>query len=124
MYKTSSIVHKGVGIVASKEIKEGTFLGVYFKKDIELIKDCSYVFNGWIETYPLGRYLNHSFSPNLSFEITNCEVQLYTNIAVSRETELTVDYLKLKNLLFIPDSVISKRAVDEFLYKPSFKTLI
>ena len=121
MFTTCPIRNKGIGIVTSKEISQGTFVGVYLKRGIELVKDCKYIFNGWAETYPLGRYLNHSYSPNLSFEVTNCEIKLYSNIDIAKEVELTVDYIKLKDLLFLPDSIIKQSNVDNFI-ESSFLT--
>lgn len=105
---------KGVCIVTSLNIEKGTTIGTYLLKEGRLIKDCIELVDGWIETYPLGRYLNHSTSPNLEFNYLQDSVELVANRHIEANEELTVDYSEIKKALKIPNKILSYDSILSF----------
>lgn len=105
---------KGVCIVTSLNIEKGTTIGTYLLKEGRLIKDCIELVDGWIETYPLGRYLNHSTNPNLEFNYLKDSVELVANRHIKANEELTVDYSEIKKALKIPNKILSYDSILSF----------
>lgn len=94
---------RGIGLVATQNIKQGTFLGDYYSKIINVTSNTRHVYNGWIETYPLGRFLNHNPSCNLELVLKKNRVELFTAEDILENTELTVNYLSAANLINLPE---------------------
>ena len=114
MYSNYKFLKKGIGLISTQRITKGVTVGTYMQKGIPLVEDCVKINDGWVETYPLGRFLNHSTSPNLDFNILNSKVILIASRNINKNEELLVNYLSLKKLLNIPDKIIDVHKVRNF----------
>lgn len=57
----------------------------------------------WWETDDLGRYCNHSFSPNTTVYLYNHRIELKANTLILKGTEILVDYQKITEFIgYIP----------------------
>jgi hypothetical protein len=82
----------GTGVFATQDIPSGTELGIWCCKDVS--KGVRYLFNEgmeckWYETAILGRYCNHSSTPNTSVTKNNDELILISNGILNGEEILT-----------------------------------
>lgn len=65
----------GKGIFATKDISEGTEIGIWISEKPS--KDCRYLIKDqWYENYPLGRYCNHSEEPNTGIRTKGPDIVL------------------------------------------------
>jgi hypothetical protein len=67
MFRKYNFKSRGVGIISSKLIPSNTFIGNYFTKTETITTESRLIYEGWVETNPLGRYLNHN-------RISNCNL--------------------------------------------------
>lgn len=74
----------GVGVFTTKSLKEGDIVGISHINSKE----------GWNETSPLGRYYNHSDTPNCVVKTVGNINLLMGNTPILTNEELTVDYRK------------------------------
>ena len=74
----------GLGIIATKDIEQGTDLGVCN------IEAADYE-DGFIRT-PLGGFINHSDNPNCSDKVEGKNYRLLTTRLVRKGEEITVSY--------------------------------
>jgi len=68
---------EGKGLFSSRDIEKGSLVGYVATNDIRT---------------NLGRYVNHSNTPNLHFEVTKNEIKAYALEHIEKDTEFTVDY--------------------------------
>lgn len=114
MYSFYNHKDKGICLITNIKLNKGTILGPYLIKHGKLIKDCVEIIDGWVESYPLGRYLNHSTKPNLQFKYTEDTISVITSSEIEAGEELTVDYIEIKDILTIPDKIISLKEIAKF----------
>lgn len=82
----------GKGIIADRRIKYGERIGKWIASE----PDTNYRyldrrFGEWYETYPLGRFCNHSSDPNTGYEFIEGDVYLIS-LGIEEGEEIVVDY--------------------------------
>ncbi len=106
MYSLYRFKTRGIGVVSTIDIPNGTFIGNYLSKKEQLTSESRLIYDGWIETNPLGRYLNHNKNSNLRFLKKDDVVEIYSNQNILKNTELTVDYTQIIKLINLSDSLV------------------
>jgi len=106
MYYLYKFKTRGIGIVSTIDIPMDTFVGNYLSKKEQLTSESRLIYDGWIETNPLGRYLNHNKNSNLRFLKKDDVIEIYTNQTILKNTELTVDYTQIIKLINLSDSLV------------------
>ena len=84
----------GKGVFATEDIPNGITLGVWCTKNAK--KGVRYLYNegmecNWYETEILGRWCNHSNTPNISINASESELLLVSNGILSGD-EILVNY--------------------------------
>ncbi len=116
MYSLYKFKTRGVGVISNKQIDKDTFIGNYFSKKEQITSESRLIYDGWIETNPLGRYLNHNSNSNLYFIKSDDKIELYSKHTIKVNTEMTVDYFEIKNLINLPDSLVLSYEIYNFDY--------
>ncbi len=116
MFKRYKFNSRGIGIISSKIIPFNTLVGNYFTKKEPITNESRLIYEGWIETNPLGRYLNHNRTPNCNLILKNDTIQIYTNREISVFEELTVNYLDVINIIELPIRLKNKYGIYDFDY--------
>lgn len=116
MYSFYNFKSRGIGIITNTSIKKDTYVGIYFSKNQQISSDSRLIYNGWIETNPLGRFLNHNSNCNLYFVKKEYDIELYTKVDININTELTVDYTQIVKLINLPDSLILAYEIFNYEY--------
>jgi hypothetical protein len=116
MFKRYKFNSRGVGIISSKIIPLNTLVGNYFTKKESITSESRLIYEGWIETNPLGRYLNHNRTPNCNLILTNDIIEIYTNREISVFEELTVNYLDAIDIIELPIRLKNKYGIYDFDY--------
>jgi hypothetical protein len=106
MYSLYKFKTRGIGVVSTIDIPKDTLVGNYFSKKEQLTSESRLIYDGWIETNPLGRYLNHNKNSNLRFLKKDDVIEIYTNQNILKNTELTVDYTQIIKLINLSDSLV------------------
>jgi hypothetical protein len=106
MYSLYKFKTRGIGVVSTINIPKDTLVGNYFSKKEQLTSESRLIYDGWIETNPLGRYLNHNKNSNLRFLKKDDVIEIYTNQNILKNTELTVDYTQIIKLINLSDSLV------------------
>jgi hypothetical protein len=107
---------RGIGIISNKFIVKDTFVGVYCRKDNHFLTIGRYIYDGWFEAPPLGRYINHNADSNLYFLKKDSVIELYTKSNIEKYCELTINYIELSQLLNMPDNLIALYGIMDFNY--------
>ena len=107
---------RGLGVVATKNIPQGTLIGNYFEKDHKSSEIPRYIYDGWFETPFFGRYLNHNRNPNCLLNLNNDVIELISKKDIKRNEELTVNYFDIVNLINLPEYEIKKHGIIDFEY--------
>lgn len=108
---------KGVGLVATEDIAAITNLGEYLIKGGKITEDTMEVWDGWVETPILGRYLNHNRNPNTFPIMKDNKVIIYTKRHIENNEELTVNYLEIAALINLPDDKRESFGIKDFNYE-------
>ena len=116
MIQTYNFKSRGIGIISSKPITQNTFIGNYFTKFETITTNSRLIYNGWIETNPFGRYLNHNRIPNCNLELDGDSIKIYTNRDINQFEELTINYLDVIKIIELPMRLINKYGVFDFNY--------
>ena len=116
MFKRYKFNSRGIGIISSKIIPFNTLVGNYFTKKEPITSESRLIYEGWIETNPLGRYLNHNRTPNCNLILNNDNIELYTNREISVFEELTVNYLDVIDIIELPIRLKNKYGIYDFDY--------
>lgn len=116
MYSFYNFKNRGIGIISNIDIQKNTYIGEYLSKKEQLSPHSRLIYDGWIETNPLGRFLNHNIDCNLYFVKKENIIELYTLADIHKHTELTVDYTKIQNLINLPDSLVLEYHIFNFDY--------
>lgn len=97
-YTADSQIH-GTGVFALNDISNGDIIGILMIGD------------EWTEA---GRYTNHSSSPNTKVMLINGILTMVASSDIDRGTELTADYVQVRSVKEIRDSVL---VVDDFCHE-------
>ena len=116
MFKRYKFNSRGVGIISSKLIPFNTFVGNYLTKSEPITIESRFIYNGWIETNPLGRYLNHNRISNCNLILNGDFIQIYTNREISVFEELTVNYMNIIDLIKLPQSLVERYSIIDYDY--------
>lgn len=106
MYCLYKFKSRGVGVVSTIDIPKDTFIGNYLSKDEIITSESRFIWDGWVETNPLGRYLNHNIDSNLFFVKNGRFIELYSKVKIKKNTELTVDYTQIVKMIGMPESLV------------------
>ncbi len=116
MYSLYNFETRGLGVISNTFIQKGTYVGNYFSKNEPITLKSRLIYDGWIETNPLGRYLNHNLDSNLNFVKKKDVVELITNSDINQYTELTVNYLQISELIEMPEELKIKFGICNYEY--------
>lgn len=116
MFKRYKFNSRGIGIISSKVIPFNTLVGNYFTKSEPITIESRFIYNGWVETNPLGRYLNHNRNPNCNLILNKDSIEIYTNREISVFEELTINYMNVVNLIELPESLIDRYSIIDYDY--------
>jgi len=116
MFKRYKFNSRGIGIISSKVIPFNTLIGNYFTKSEPITIESRFIYNGWVETNPLGRYLNHNRNPNCNLILNKDSIEIYTNREISVFEELTINYMNVVDLIELPESLIDRYSIIDYDY--------
>ena len=108
---------RGVGLITDRLISKGAFVGNYVLRNVPTSPLQRHIYDGWVETDPFGRYLNHNDNSNLEFVLNNEAVEVFAREDIEPYTELTVNYFDLVNLLNVPKSIVEEFSIKKFSYE-------
>lgn len=117
MIKLYTFKSRGVGVITTEIINENSFIGNYMMKDIRITSNSRLVYDGWIETNPIGRYLNHNITPNCFLKKIGNSLKLYSNKPIDEFTELTVNYFEVADRINLPTELYLKYNITNFNYE-------
>ena len=75
-FKVVEFRTRGKGVVTLDTIFPGNVVGLYLSKDLEPITEGRVLYDGWIESNPIGRYVNHNNSPNCNVSLDGNNISL------------------------------------------------
>ena len=107
---------RGLGVVCGDTIKEGTYIGNYFEKNIVSNEVSRHIYNRWFETPFFGRYLNHNNLPNCKLELSTDSIKIIANKDINVNEEITVNYLDVIDILNLPKEEVLKHGIQNFEY--------
>ncbi len=116
MFKKHNFKSRGIGIISSIPIQSNTFVGNYFTKTETISTENRLIYEGWIETNPLGRYLNHNRISNCNLKLDGDIIKIYTNRDINQFEELTINYLDVIKIIELPMRLTNKYGVYDFDY--------
>lgn len=116
MYSLYHFETRGLGVVSNQPIPKGTYIGNYFSKSEPITLHSRVIYDGWVETNPLGRYINHKQYSNLDFVMKEDVIELYANQDIKDFKELTVDYISMIELIKLPKELVEKYNIQNFDY--------
>lgn len=116
MFKRYKFNSRGIGIISSKVIPFNILVGNYFTKSEPITIESRFIYNGWVETNPLGRYLNHNRNPNCNLILNKDSIEIYTNREISVFEELTINYMNVVDLIELPESLIDRYSIIDYDY--------
>jgi hypothetical protein len=93
---------RGIGIISTSNIPINTHIGNYFTKSEPITTESRFIYDGWIETNPFGRYLNHNRNPNCNLVLNDDCIEIYSNYNILPSVELTVNYIEAIQLIKLP----------------------
>jgi hypothetical protein len=109
---------RGVGIISNTQIIKDTYIGNCASKFETITKESRIIYDGWIETTPLGRYMNHNRNPNCKVILDGDLIKVYSIINIEMWEELTINYLDMAHLLKLPENLVKKFGIIDFDYIP------
>ena len=115
---------RGKGLVSIQTIFPGKVIGLYLSKELEPILEGRVLYDGWIESTPIGRYVNHSNRPNCNVSLDSNNISLVSNNVIDYHEEITVNYLEVAELINLPKNQYSKYGIEDFSYTPSINVSI
>ena len=116
MFAKYNFDSRGIGIISTQIIPKGTTIGNYFSKDEDITEEDRIIYNGWVETNPLGRYINHNRDNNCDLLLSGDTIKLVTNRDIRLHEELTVNYLHIIKAINLPDELVKKYDIKDFDY--------
>ena len=116
MYIKYNFKTRGVGIISSIPILKNQYIGNYLSKTEPITNQSRALYDGWVETNPLGRYINHSPNPTCRLEYHETSIKLYSTRYLNKWEELTIDYLEIIKLINLPEHLIKKYSIINYEY--------
>lgn len=116
MFKKYKFNSRGIGIISSKLIPFNTLIGFYFTKTEPITIESRFIYDGWVETNPLGRYINHNRISNCKLIRNGDFIELYSNKEIGVFEELTINYLDVIKLIELPKSLIERYSIIDYDY--------
>jgi len=116
MYLTHNFKTRGVGVISSIPILKNTYIGNYFSKTEMITNQSRAIYDGWVETNPLGRYINHKSDSNCKVILDGNFIKLYSIQDIKKWEELTINYMDIIKLINLPNSIIKKYNIVDFEY--------
>ena len=117
MFAKYNFESRGIGIIASKEIPKNTSIGIYYSKTEPITEETRLIYDGWVETNPLGKYINHNRNRNCEIYFFNKdEIRLVTNKDIRLHEELTINYLDIIKAINLPEELANKYNIRDFDY--------
>ena len=116
-FKVVDINTRGKGLVTVDTIFPGTSIGIYLSKNLTPIVEGRVLYDGWIESSPIGRYVNHSNTPNCNVSLNGKDIFLISNNVIDYNEEITVNYLEVAQLIDLPESQYDEYGIEDFEYK-------
>ena len=97
-------------------ILKNTYIGNYLSKTEIITNQSRAIYDGWIETNPLGRYINHNPIPNCEVLLDGEFIKLYSIKDIKKHEELTIDYIEMSRVVGLPDFLIKKYSITNYSY--------
>lgn len=116
IYSKYNFETRGIGIISNDIILKDTFIGNYLSKSEMVSNESRAIYDGWVETNPLGRYINHNKNFNCKLKIEGDIIQLYTICDVNKWEELTINYLDIIPLINLPENLVKKYQIKDYDY--------
>lgn len=116
MFTKYKFKSRGIGLVSTKKISKDIYVGDYFTKFESITTESRFIYDGWIETNPLGRYLNHNKKPNCKLILDGDTIRIFTDTNINEYEELTINYMKVIQLIKLPESLIEKYSIIDYDY--------
>lgn len=116
MYLKYNFKTRGIGIISSVDILKNTYIGNYFSKTELITNQSRAIYNGWIETNPLGRYINHNSNYNCRIIEDGNFIKLYYICDIKKFEEITINYLHISDIIQLPDYLIKKYSIINYNY--------
>lgn len=116
MVKLYNFKTRGLGVITTEEIPTGFFIGSYMRKYINQSSNSRLIYNGWVETNPLGRYINHNRSPNTFIKEVGDSLNLISKEKINGYSELTINYFDVAKTLKIPQNKLTELGVVDYDY--------
>ncbi len=116
IFKKHNFNTRGIGIISTQKIPKNFFVGNYFTKSEPITTQSRFIYNGWIETNPLGRFLNHNRNPNCNLTLNGDIIEIYANTEIREFEELTINYMDVVNLISLPESLIERYSIVDYDY--------
>lgn len=117
-FKVVEFRTRGKGLVTLDTIFPGHIVGLYLSKDLKPIVEGRVLYDGWIESTPIGRYVNHNNSPNCNVSLDGNNISLVSNDVIDYNEEITVNYLEVAELIDLPKDHYTKYGIEDFDYTP------
>lgn len=116
MYCLYNFKTRGIGVISDININADTLIGNYISKNEIISSQSRLIWDGWIETNPLGRYINHNSNSNLYCVKKNNIIQVYSKYEIDKDTELTVNYMEIIKLINLPHELAVSYKIIDFDY--------
>lgn len=116
MVKLYNFKTRGLGVITTEAIPKEFFIGSYMKKDINQSSNSRLIYNGWVETNPLGRYINHNRNPNTFIKEVGDSLNLFSTEKIRSYSELTINYFDVAKTLEIPQNKLTELGVVDYDY--------
>lgn len=116
MFKKYNFKTRGVGIISNEEISSKNKIGNYFTKCEPITTQSRFIYDGWIETNPLGRYINHNKTPNCNLVKNGDVIEIHTNKKIKKFEEITINYLSVIELISLPQSLVDRYSIIDYDY--------
>jgi hypothetical protein len=116
LYSKYKFKTRGIGIISNTQIIKDTYIGNCASKFENITKENRIIYNEWIETNPLGRYINHNRNPSCKLILDGDTIKLYSINNIDMWEELTINYLDMARLIELPENLIKKFGIKDFEY--------
>lgn len=117
-FKIVNFPDRGKGLIVEDTILPGTVIGIYLSKDLKPIVEGRVCYGNWIESIPLGRYINHNRIPNCNVTLDGNNISLVSNNVIDYNEEITVNYIEVAELIKVPKDQYDKYGIKDFDYTP------
>jgi hypothetical protein len=117
-FKIVDFPDRGKGLIVEDTILPGTIVGTYLSKDLKPIVEGRVCYDNWIESIPLGRYINHNRIPNCNVTLDGNTISLVSNNVIDYNEEITVNYIEVAELIKVPKDQYDKYGIKDFDYTP------